>query len=506
MSTNVLGFYKASPTDSYLACFTQRGACYITLPLITTVQDGFTLIVADSGNNASINNIVLNTQDGSTVNNVSVFVINNNAAYVSLVKNGFTWTASGNFSAVASGSGTSVATGNITVAVSTSGSDTPTSNRPATVVSGNYAAYPFATIQGALNALPKVLNSNYCLVQIGIGSFAGYTVQGFCGGGTLVLQGSFATSAITGSSSGVAGTGTSTTIVSLPNGGTNWSNSSLRGHIFQINSGAGASTDSNVPTMRPINSNTTNTLTVYSVPGMNNTTSFSIVNVATTLTACPSSPISGKATCANYIENTVLVKTLGLNVAVTGDYGIYSTLNTRVEFTACPLTNTSSVGSFYSVNDSYCLFNDTFITNSAGITVLGAPNAEVQRLTNDAASILIQQCPNVLTVSDANGCTSTALQILQANYANVTLNANNCTTSPFVAQSILRMTNSGLTGATNTGYGCLFSKGGSYNCSGATLTGSLGDFQVDGFTDSWSDLAVSQAISGFGVNTVVVLG
>lgn len=72
--------YTVASNDHYLQVRrTATGACTLTLPAISRVRDGFVLWIEDSGNNAGVNNITVNTTGGDTIEfAASPAVINTN--------------------------------------------------------------------------------------------------------------------------------------------------------------------------------------------------------------------------------------------------------------------------------------------------------------------------------------------------------------------------------------------------------------------------------------------
>lgn len=137
--------------------------------------------------------------------------------------------------------------GAVTLAVTTGGSDAPSVYRPARIVSGDYSAYPFLTLQAALDALPKILNHEV-IIEIGVGTFAGAQVFGFNTAGYLATEGTaklriqgtmgLATVA-TGINTGTATSATANTVVDTTQ---SWTVDDLAGKWVEIISGTGAPT------------------------------------------------------------------------------------------------------------------------------------------------------------------------------------------------------------------------------------------------------------------------
>jgi hypothetical protein len=140
-------------------------------------------------------------------------------------------------------SGTTESQGDITLAVSTTGSDTPSVNRPSRIVSGDYTAYPFLTIQAAIDALPAInryssASVDGVYINVGAGNFAGFMVNGFNFANMLRITGTRQTSTpATGLSSGTA-TGGGTRLLTLTGAG--WTADDLVGRYLNITSGTGA--------------------------------------------------------------------------------------------------------------------------------------------------------------------------------------------------------------------------------------------------------------------------
>lgn len=134
--------------------------------------------------------------------------------------------------------------GSITLAVATTGSDAPNANRPARIVGGNYSAYPYATIQAAIDALPHDVRTGVsntlrgAIINVGAGNFDGVMIEGMRAYSFLRIAGTRQTATpATGPSSGTAtGGGTRT----LTDSGATWTTDDLVGRFLNITSGPGA--------------------------------------------------------------------------------------------------------------------------------------------------------------------------------------------------------------------------------------------------------------------------
>ena len=133
--------------------------------------------------------------------------------------------------------------GSIITTVSTTGSDTPTLNRPALLTVGDYSAYPFLTIQAAINSLPKQIKHDLH-VHIDAGNFTGFEVSGFTGNPVgSTIAGLAITGAIglvtptTGPASGTASSGSTSSLTLI---GAGWTIDDFKGKFVRIVAGAGA--------------------------------------------------------------------------------------------------------------------------------------------------------------------------------------------------------------------------------------------------------------------------
>lgn len=161
-------------------------------------------------------------------------------------------------------------TSTLTVTVSTTGSDTPSTDRPARLSGGDYSAHPFLTIQAALDSLPRDIR-HLTTVHVGAGTFAGAVIDGFVSGlaaeddhpllritGTMVLA-----SVTTGPNTGTATGGSSSTLVHT---GAGWTVNDLTGKLVRLVSGNGSAANSPAAQLATVLgrvlSNTSDTITL----------------------------------------------------------------------------------------------------------------------------------------------------------------------------------------------------------------------------------------------------
>lgn len=125
-------------------------------------------------------------------------------------------------------------------------------------------ALPWATIQKAITALPRVIDA-IVTINVGAGTFTGALITGFNfrAGGCIALVGTQSAAALTGLMTGTiasatAGSASSGTWATATVTGAGWTVDELRGSFIRIDSGTGAGQ------LRPISSNTA---TVITTPG-----------------------------------------------------------------------------------------------------------------------------------------------------------------------------------------------------------------------------------------------
>lgn len=179
-----------------------------------------------------------------------------------------------------------------------SGSDIPSANRPSKVTSGDYSAYPFQTIQAAIDAVPSFIGHDCTISVTQAGNYTGFSIAGFYGPGrfkVLGLQG-----LVTPTSGPSSGTATSGTSASLTLTGAGWTVDDFAGKFCEITSGAGAGQHFVIAT------NTADTLTFAGrmSPAPNGTSVFQITEPKTVVTSNSAAFVAGifNTTCLGVYE------------------------------------------------------------------------------------------------------------------------------------------------------------------------------------------------------------
>lgn len=389
----------------------------------------------------------------------------------------------------------------VRVAVTSSGTD-----RTIHYTSGDFTSTPFLTLTSALASLPKNSPARRFVSIASNGSaYAGATIAGFAGSGDIVL--SFATTAptLTGLTSGTCGAGTSTTQCSDSSG--NWGTDTLRGLFVEF-----TSSDSDIPVIRPIKSKTATSFVFDTVPSLSSGATFTLVKTATTLSS--GQTFNGQTSGLLIQSNTAPVKILFAAPTSSLGYGIVSTQNISSELHGATFNSSAIFDNVYSVQDQNFFFNDSFATSSASASYIGnAVNANLLNDVSNGGYFTLQSSTTANVQLDSLGVTAgTPLTLSHVTSANIAANVNSTTASDailFDGCASMNQTGIGLTGGSNSGYGVEFSNGGQYDVAGASITGSSGDFTIDGSTSSqqsWTNLASYHAMSRYGGGTLLISG
>lgn len=184
-------------------------------------------------------------------------------------------------------------TGDIFLRVASGGSDAATIARPARILSGDFTATPFLTIQAALDTVPKILRSNL-QIKLDVGDWDGAIGAGFTGDlkRPIVTNGAFPSirfvgdwalaTLTTGVNTGTAGTGTGGITIKKPAAAADWTVNNLRGKFVRIVSGAGSPTSVTATDYQQnialIRSNTIDTITTYGQQALPATTTLAAID------------------------------------------------------------------------------------------------------------------------------------------------------------------------------------------------------------------------------------
>lgn len=342
-------------------------------------------------------------------------------------------------------------------------------------------------------------------VYCGTSPIAGLSVRGFFGPGELILQGSFSAAAVaTGAQSGTVGVGSTSTSIVKPTGAANWTASGLLGKFVRITGGGGTSTTV-IPTVREITANTTTTLTIASVAGLDSTTRFEIVDPGTAITS-DTAFLSGGC---ELIGNQAKITLFGFDFSTSGlNYAVYSRRNRDVEFVGCRFATSGIVNAIDSDDDWRFAVSRCVWSGGAQTSITNGQKSSVSGYMTASAGILFDNTTYVATDLVSVNCTANALTVKRANSLSLGLSASSGAGSGCVIETVARTEIVALTGTGNVGYGVEFSKGGTASVGGASITGTLGDFSIDGISHAgvtWAASSSYGSVSRWGT-TILISG
>ena len=373
--------------------------------------------------------------------------------------------------------------GSITLAVSATGSDAPSANRPFKITSGNYSAYPFATIQAAIDSLPRNIRKEHTLtINVGAGTFGGFDVAGFVfGTQTMFMNGTRAVfTPTTGPSSGTATSGGDGTITLAD---ASWTTGNLVGKFLNITAGSG------VGYIIPIESNTTDTIVVSHDISLDDTTEFTIEDVVTIIDTLAATGVAGIVINNNgsfvlsdfKVEHTT-PHTYGIHVAAGGGLirrcvcSQYTGFNIEASLASCQFCiadGSSYAGYFACCVGSFAAIGSLAVNCLQGLWVEGINTAVLQDV-------------HVI------GC-ATGFVIIASRVNMTSVVASNCSTISFDLDSGANIrVNTSLSGSGNFGFGLNIVGAGNIVellCT-PTITGYTGEVTVDSSNDeTWAFLS-----------------
>lgn len=394
------------------------------------------------------------------------------------------------------------ATGDITVSVTTGGNDAASAARRPRELAGDFSSLPFASPQAAFDFLPKNTAGRRLRVSVGAGTFPRPVVRGFTGGGTLELD--CATTPATlasGSASGSAGTGTSSTSLVKPNAAANWTANDLRGRLVKI-------TVAGVVHWRVILSNTTNAASVRALDGL-------VAGVAFEIVAAGSFFSKDGTT-----NDGIVFEDCSCRIVVTAPAPTGTGVADGIRFERCvggvtargltlaiDAVNTMRARNCYAID-----FTDSSLSGAANATLEDCVVANADRLFADNGSVELVGCGRSTVGLSARAVVANALKITDCRAVRYALNTDACLATPLVVE------NSGTTAVELAGSnpgttrGASFARGGQNIVTGATIAGS--DAQqvlVENQPIAWSSLSAQGSASSmstsihWGTGTDVVM-
>lgn len=388
-----------------------------------------------------------------------------------------------------------------------SGTDSPSVNRPEVITEGDFTAYPFQTIQAALDTIPKFLNHACVINVIAADSYVGFSMAGFFGSGGLTINGlQDQVTPVTGPATGTATSGTAATLTLT---GAGWTVDNFVGKFCRITGGTGAGQSFIIA------SNTATVLTFVGrmSPAPDGTSVFEITEPTTVIDTNASSFPAG-------IYHSVCLGSFEVNdFHIEGPSNGLVQLNTRSVLT---LNRVTQMGGFYGFvgQDSFkAAWNQigSLGSSSVGIWFLnmgfaGNPSNEKGWLAIDAAggadgirftSCVLGGCQGVYVKNCANNGIQLTESEINLRYVQADDNVDGiwCSNSHLYLNDASASNNSkrgigcayggrvdslgSLAGAGNTEWGVHpgagLGEGGWFTIEAVpTITGTLGDVTVDG--------------------------
>lgn len=390
------------------------------------------------------------------------------------------------------------ATGDVVLAVSGAGSDSDATRAPR-LTSGDHSGKPFATLDGALAALPARIKS--ATVNLAAGTYQGGTAKGFAGG-SLDIVGSWATPTITtGVTSGTAGAGSVATLLNKPAGAPDWTAGELVGKLVRITGGGGyfgsGAFDENVLRVR---SNTGSQVVFESsMYGLDGSSVFEIVEEGTIINAAAADTYGGASYLLGVINTTCDVRLRRIridNTPLTAIYGLITAQTQFVQVSACGFTSCFVVPGYSSnlgllsvhLASSYLYLYGQNVALMNGIVAVGS-TIQAERFESLTAS-------NVWADGMFYG---SSVALAHGGIATLGGEISNCTSStPLLLDNVRKFTVGGSLTGTNAdaAYGMQIMGGGQYNLAGASLVGAVEGQAVR--VESASNLSYAQ-IDGNGV-------
>jgi hypothetical protein len=350
-----------------------------------------------------------------------------------------------------------------------------------------------ARLQATLDRLPLRLDSD-AIVYLPAGDVTGAEISGYTGAGALNLVGATTVITGTGSMSGTAGSGTAPTSLVKPTGASNWVASALVNKFLKLTSGGGAGDEPELyPVLRPILANTTTTLTVESVPGMDLTTQFQIVELASELVAIEDSTDAAIVVRDN--PGNVVLR--GLKFSATGLDSLLSISRcAHVELDGCHFSEVGNDAALQGLKNSYLTINNCIFDSGADAQLDRCQFVDVANVKMAAAGQLaIADAFSVeITKLESAAAVGTVLRAERVQSMRAEVKADNGGATPIYLETVAAFEAWGsnkLTGSGNTGYGLQIEKSGRYTLTGSNITGGSGDvlFLDDAGTSTWTNLS-----------------
>ncbi len=285
-----------------------------------------------------------------------------------------------------------------------------------------------------------------------------------------------------GASSGTAGAATTATSLAKPTAAPNWTAGDLVGRWLRVTGGGGYSASR--PVLRPVLANTTTSLSVSAVAGLDSTTTFALVEL---------DPVAPGA-IAMLVENAGEVEIHGFRFDDAAAERFIQVLRARrVVVSGCEFAaNTSAPGltieGCHAVTVSHCI-----LTGGADVAISKCLDVQVLDVLNDAGGAIVVSNSLVCDALEltADGALSNVLRLEHVHSATASMDASDGGATPLYLEDVQRFESVGThcVGTGNTGHGVEVQGSGAATLTGCTVTGTLGDVNFYGRTVTWAILS-----------------
>lgn len=307
--------------------------------------------------------------------------------------------------------------------------------------------------------------------------------------GSLALRGTTTQASIaSGSASGTAGAGTSSTSLAKPTAASNWTAANLVGKFLLITGGGGY--DAARLTLRPIKANTTTTLTVGAIVGMDSTTTFQIV----TLSGLVDRISSGDQQAIRVRSCAAPIVIEGL--AFSGAHALDGLLDVSdcadVLITGCKFDQNTVQSATLVQRCGRVRFEHNLLTSSSDVEISRCQVVDALGVVNSGGGVLwVHDSAHVTAGVEASSSPSQVLRLERLQDAAIEGSSISAGATPFYVEDVasLEVTGGGLSGTGNTGYGIEVAGSGKVDLTGATVTGGSGDVLYLGNAVSWATLS-----------------
>jgi hypothetical protein len=316
----------------------------------------------------------------------------------------------------------------------------------------------------------------------GTGDQPGLDLRGRAPGQTLRVMGATPLVAITtGLNSFTAGTGTSATSVAKQTASADWTAGDLEGLYLLRTGGGGYDANAPIDNLRQILSNTTTTLAVNTMPGLDNTSTLQIVELATKVDYIS----AGDPIALRLQGNLGPIEVIGVDFSTTHTLdGLLEAIDcVDVTLQGCSFISNLANPSVVATRVQKFTFNDCLVAIGADMAISQCVNVSSTGVLNAAGGVVdIQDC-NFVDIRKyvAGGGASRAISIKRAFVVTLEAACSTRGASPIYLEDCTFMEAVGglLTGSGNTGYGVEFAHAGQYVITGSTITGTTSDVLFD---------------------------